>query len=240
VEKAAEIAAIGLAVIDIGLIALGVGSVISGGVKLATERALVKGAEKGFIAGETRAISTVAGLGGQSGVAAQAAVAGGTAGTSAQTSSGSAPTVAAVGERGGGRAAVDTNVLIGVAEENQIAVVEVGLAGRSPVVPLRATREFLRNPATRADRSSFLRKFLGERGGGIDIANAASEAEAAALQAQVAAIRVPGGGTRILKSADAAIGASADRAGLELLSFDRRFVAALKSVGARASRLFNR
>ena len=141
---------------------------------------------------------------------------------------------------GSGRAAVDTNALIGVAEEGQAAAAEAGLAGRSPVVPLRAAREFLGKPATRTERSSFLRQFLGERDGGIDIANAASEAEAAALQARVAAVPVPGGGTRVLKGADAAIGASADKAGLELLSFDKRFVAAFKSVGGRASRLVNR
>ncbi len=108
------------------------------------------------------------------------------------------------------------------------------------MVPLRAAREFLENPSTRADRSSFLRQFLTDRSGAIDIANAASNAEAAALQARVAMIRVRGGGRRSISAADAAIGASVDKARLELLSFDRRFVAALRSVGLRASRLLNR
>ena len=51
---------------------------------------------------------------------------------------------------------------------------------------------------------------------------------------------VPGGGNRVIKDADAAIGASAEKAGLELLSFDKRLVAALNSIAVQASRLINR
>ncbi|MBP7285872.1 MAG: RHS repeat-associated core domain-containing protein, partial [Nannocystaceae bacterium] len=141
---------------------------------------------------------------------------------------------------GNGAAALDTNALIGAAEEGQVAAVDAGLAGRIPVVPLRAAREFLGRASTRAERSSFLRQFLGERGGRIDIANAASEAEAVSLQSRVSSVPVPGGGNRVIKDADAAIGASAEKAGLELLSFDKRLVAALNSIAVQASRLFNR
>jgi len=151
------------------------------------------------------------------------------------------PANAAKGGEGRGKAVFDADTIItAMNKPGELATIDAALAGRSPVLPYRTAWEALRKKVIRAQSSAFIRQFLSERGGSIDIANAASEAEASALQARVSSAPVAGIGKRVLKDSDAAIAASAQKAGgLEVLSYDKRFVNALKSIGRQATRLFH-
>ncbi|HNP51632.1 MAG TPA: SpvB/TcaC N-terminal domain-containing protein [Nitrosomonas nitrosa] len=62
--KVLESVAIGLKVLELGLTAVSVVGLAKGAVKLAAEKALAKGAEKGLIAAETKAVSSFANLAG--------------------------------------------------------------------------------------------------------------------------------------------------------------------------------
>jgi hypothetical protein len=62
--KALEIAAIELKVVELGLAAIGLAALTRAGLSIAGERALIRGAEKGLIAEETKAVSRLANLAG--------------------------------------------------------------------------------------------------------------------------------------------------------------------------------
>jgi RHS repeat-associated protein len=213
VEKAAEIAAIGLTVVEVGLIAFGIGSIVSGGVKLAAERALVKGAEKGLIAGETRAISATARLGGRSSVGTRAAVEGGTSHS-------------ATG--GGGEIGLDNNALVNAIEGSGEAV--TAMAGRTPVVSPTAAREFLRGSGTqraalgtggaRSANAATLREFLQRFGGRLG----ASSTPAGRAAAEAAGARQTSRNIKAKSAGDPGVISSTIEDGLNLLTRDKNLL----------------
>jgi hypothetical protein len=132
-----------------------------------------------------------------------------------------------VAEAGGaraGEAVLDANAVIGAFERpGELAQVEAGLAGRAPVVPITAAKEFLkgapgaRTLADRAARGTQLRLWLTANGGRIGAA--ASESDV--LASQVAAGRLGFTSSRsALTLTDARVLLSAEREGLPLLTRD--------------------
>jgi predicted nucleic acid-binding protein len=93
------------------------------------------------------------------------------------------------------------------------------LAGRIPLVPITAAKEFLAGGGS----SQALRSFLRANGGRI--AAAGSEASAAGLRAQAT------GMGRVLGIADSRIAASAVREGAPVVTNDARLARFLRAVG---------
>jgi hypothetical protein len=116
-----------------------------------------------------------------------------------------------------GEASVDVNALINAIEKGEMAALDRALAGRAPVVPITAAKEFLK----RGDVSS-LRSFLTARGGRIGAAGSASAI--ATLQQMATAAG------RVLKSKDAAVVASALKDGLPVITRDSKLLRFLQNV----------
>jgi RHS repeat-associated protein len=125
----------------------------------------------------------------------------------------------AIGAGAGRSAAVlDANALMRGIEKGEAAAVDVALAGRQPIVPIQAAKEFLRKGDAGA-----LRSFLTERGGRLGAAS--SEASAASLQSQARAVG------RSLKIGDARVAGSALREGAPVITRDTSFRNFLNYIG---------
>jgi RHS repeat-associated protein len=131
----------------------------------------------------------------------------------------------AEGVIGGGRAlkvvALDTNALIGALKEGRVAAVDAAIAGRIPVVPISAAKEFIK--ANGSAGAQALREFLAARGGRL--AAAGSESAAAALRAQAA------GMGRALRLLDSRIAVGAIEEGAPLITNDKKFARFLSAIG---------
>jgi predicted nucleic acid-binding protein len=110
---------------------------------------------------------------------------------------------------------LDANALIGALAEGALAEVDIALAGRQPLVPIRAAKEFLRKNSPDA-----LRAFLSERGGRI--ARAGSQSDAKSLQ-DLARTLGKRKSKRVLKPKDAEVAASALKEETNVLTRDRKF-----------------
>lgn len=120
-----------------------------------------------------------------------------------------------------GVVALDTNAIIGALQEGKIAAVDAAIAGRTPLVPISAAKEFLR--ANGSGGASSLRGFLAARGGRL--AAAGSESAAAGLRARAV------GMGRALHLGDSRIGAGAVREGASMITNDKRFANFLRAIG---------
>lgn len=141
----------------------------------------------------------------------------GGAGATASTTSRSGTTSAA-GGGGPGNVAIDANTAIRAIEAGESAAVDAALAGRTPVIPIQAVKEFL----VKGDVNA-LRGFLSSRGGRV--AAGASDEAAAALQGQATALG------RSLKPKDARVAASAQKEGVPLITRDTKLRKFLNAIG---------
>ena len=114
--------------------------------------------------------------------------------------------------------ALDTNTLISALDKGELAAVDKALAGRAPVLSIRAAREYLR----KGDIIN-LRGFLTARGGRM--ASAATAVEIANLQVRARSLG------RVLHYADAEVAASAVREGIPLMTRDARLHSFLRAAG---------
>ncbi|MBK8256728.1 MAG: hypothetical protein IPK82_29160 [Polyangiaceae bacterium] len=138
---------------------------------------------------------------------------------------------AAIGPEIGARGAVvlDTNAVTGMFERGQMAIVEAAMAGRQPIIPITAAKEFLRGAPTartladRLARGQQLRTWLSVHGGRIG----AAAREADVLGSQMAAGRLG----RALSVGDARVLLSAEREGLPLLTRDRQLIGVAQAFG---------
>lgn len=117
---------------------------------------------------------------------------------------------------GAGSAILDTNAVIAAVERGEAATV---LAGRIPLIPITAVKEFLRGGGS----IEALRSFLVANGGRVALAG--EEAVAANLRTQAAQMG------RVLHTADSRIAASAVREGVPIVTEDRRFANFLRAAG---------
>jgi predicted nucleic acid-binding protein len=124
------------------------------------------------------------------------------------------------GVTGAGQIVVDANVLINAINKGEGAAVDLGLAGRNPLVPITAAKEFL----VKGDADA-LRQWMSQRGGSI--AAASSNADIAAFQKEGFLAKAAQGG---YSTTDAAIGAAARNARLPVLTRDKDFIRVLKAL----------
>ena len=122
--------------------------------------------------------------------------------------------------KGGEKAnvAIDANVAIRAIEGGESMAVDAVLAGRNPIIPIQAVKEFL----VKGDVDA-LRGFLEARGGRV--AAGASDQAAGALQAQAKGLG------RSLKPKDARVAASAQKEGVSLITRDTKLRKFLNAVG---------
>jgi predicted nucleic acid-binding protein len=116
-----------------------------------------------------------------------------------------------------GSVMLDTNALVAAVKPGG----DAALAGRAPVVPITAAKEFLKGrSATVPDPNAtaqVLRDFLKQNGGRMGAAG--TEADAAALRAMAASMKP----ARSLKLMDSRVLASAQQEGLPVMTRDRKF-----------------
>ncbi len=117
-----------------------------------------------------------------------------------------------------GNVAIDANAAIRAIEAGEAAALDAALAGRSPIIPIQAVKEFL----VKGDVNA-LRGFLTSRGGRV--AAGASDEAAAALQAEAKALG------RSLKPKDAKVAASAQKEGVPLITRDQKLRKFLNAIG---------
>ena len=110
---------------------------------------------------------------------------------------------------------LDAASLIAALTEGALPELDAALAGRQPLVPIRAAREYLKK-----NSPDVLRAFLSDRGGRI--AHAGSQSDAKGLQ-NLARTLGSSRNRRVLRSADAEIAASALREGTNVITRDRKF-----------------
>jgi len=120
-------------------------------------------------------------------------------------------------------AVLDANALTGAFERGELGAVDAALAGRRPLVPMQAAKEYLR----RGDVET-LRSFLEAREGRM--AAAGSEQTGRALQ-----VAADWGG-RVIRTGDSRVAASAMREGAPVMTRDKKFFNALKWLGVAAER----
>jgi RHS repeat-associated protein len=128
------------------------------------------------------------------------------------------------------KVAPDNNVIVDALEKGGGGNVDAAIGGRQPVLTWQVAREFFKGGG---DKTS-LRAWLSERGG--IMAPAASDAEAAALQAKSQAVQAGVKQPGQLSASDAKVAAGANKAGATVLTGDRRFVNRLNEIGQSAER----
>jgi RHS repeat-associated protein len=119
---------------------------------------------------------------------------------------------------------LDTNALIAGIEGGEAAAVDSAMAGRVPLVPIQAAKEFFRGGGD----VGALRDFLTARGGGVG--PAVSESSVAGLQAKAGALG------RALSIGDARIAGSAAQSATSVMTRDARFGKTLEAVGQTAEK----
>lgn len=120
-------------------------------------------------------------------------------------------------------AVLDANAIIGALERNELAAVDAALAGRQPVLPFTAVKEFLK----KGDKGA-LREFMSARGSRISFA--ARESVAADLRAEAGELG------RSLRPKDSRVAASAIAEGLPVLTRDKKFFNFLSATGRAVER----
>jgi len=122
------------------------------------------------------------------------------------------------GTKGVDAAALDANALIRGLDFNELAAVDAALAGRVPVISIRAAREYLMKGDINA-----LRDFLQQRGGRMGSAGTAEQISLLQEQARVLG--------RVISFTDAEVAASAIREGIPLIARDKQLIRFLQAAG---------
>jgi predicted nucleic acid-binding protein len=117
--------------------------------------------------------------------------------------------------------ALDTDPIIAALKEGKAAAVDAAIAGRIPIVPISAAKEYIK--ANGAAGAAALRAFLAARGGRI--AAAGSEATATGLR------ELASGLGRALRLNDSRIASGAMREGVPLITNDSKFGRFLRAIG---------